>query len=185
MRIISGIYGGRKYNRKAPDGVRPTLDAVRESIFNILNNYIDYDDLKVLDICAGTGALGFEALSRGVASCDFVDKSKNSIDYIKAFAQHLNLDKECYEVINVEALKYLQQKLSVQYDLIFTDPPYIENFISQMTKFIEVNQILTIDGIMVVEHSSKSTISYPENWVILSKKNQGLTSFEVVQRKEL
>ena len=83
MRIVSGKYGGRRLSLKLPEGIRPTSDNTRESIFNILNNYIDWDGLTVLDICAGTGALGFEALSRGAEYTVFIEKIDGHLNLLK------------------------------------------------------------------------------------------------------
>ena len=180
MRIISGIYGGRKFNKKAPTGVRPTLDNVRESIFNILNNFIDFEGLNILDICAGTGALGFEALSRGAEYCTFVDKSKESCKYINEFAKYLNVEN--YQIHLDDAVKFLKNYNSQAFDLIFTDPPYIENFIPKMTDIISKNNILAENGIMIIEHGFKSSINYSENWQLISKKNYGITSIEIITK---
>ncbi len=182
MRIISGIYGGRKFNRKAPAGVRPTLDAVRESIFNILNNHIDFEGLNVLDICAGTGALGFEALSRGAEYCTFVDKSKESVNYIKEFAKYLNVEN--YEFHLSDAVKFLNNETTMQYDLIFTDPPYIEDFILKMVDIIDKKNLISQEGLIIIEHGFKSNLNYTENWEIISKKNYGITSIEIIQKSK-
>ena len=125
MRIIGGKYGSRRINVKIPDNVRPTTDRVRESIFNILNNLIDFQDLKVLDLFAGTGAFGFEALSRGSAYTQFVEKNKRTFELIRSVANSLEIPKSDYGIINGDAVKYLQNdKAQFSYDLIFADPPY-------------------------------------------------------------
>ena len=100
MRIISGIYGGRKINGKIPAGVRPTSDLARESIFNKLSHLIDIDEKMIADVCAGTGAMGIECLSRGAKHCVFVDSSRKSCDFIRQTMNELKIDKEQYSVLN-------------------------------------------------------------------------------------
>ena len=83
MRIVGGEHKGRQLQGKLPSGIRPTLDAVRESIYNILNNYFDWEATTMADICSGSGAMGLEALSRGAKKVYFVDKSKQACNHIK------------------------------------------------------------------------------------------------------
>jgi 16S rRNA (guanine966-N2)-methyltransferase len=124
MRIISGKFGGRRINAKIPAGVRPTLDSARETIFNILNNLIDFEDIRVLDLFAGSGMLGFEALSRGARECYSIEKSRKTFAFIKKSAEELEIDKGSFHLINADATKFLNKlkEEQIKFDLIFMDP---------------------------------------------------------------
>ena len=130
MRIIAGKYKSRRisFPKSSKNGIirniplRPTSDRARETLFDVLNNLIDFDGITCLDLFAGTGALGFEALSRGASEVLFVDKSGINIVIINKTAQELG----CYEQISSckeETAEYLNGN-SVRFDLVFADPPY-------------------------------------------------------------
>jgi 16S rRNA (guanine966-N2)-methyltransferase len=117
MRVIAGAYGGRTLKAPKGDSTRPTSDRVREALFSILGDRVQ--DARVLDLFAGSGALGLEALSRGAQSVTFVDDDRAAITAIKA---NLAALKAQAEVRQSDALRFLSGAL--QYDLIFLDPPY-------------------------------------------------------------
>jgi len=151
MRIISGQFKGRKLKTLEGMNTRPTADRVKEALFNILGNKTY--DAKILDLFAGSGALGLEALSRGASYCTFVDSSKDAISIIK---ENIKLCKqeENSKVINkdyVEALRLLKDK----FDIIFVDPPYSKGI--ELTVLKNIKEILSDDGIIVIE-TDKSDI---------------------------
>jgi len=121
MRVIAGTYGGRALKAPKGDSTRPTSDRVRESLFSILGDRVQ--DARVLDLFAGSGALGLEALSRGAASVTFVDDDRAAIATIKGNLSALKADAE---VRRTDALRFLgaAPESGAQYDLIFLDPPY-------------------------------------------------------------
>ncbi len=174
MRIISGIYGGRRYKGKIPEGVRPTLDQARESIFNILTGLTDTEDAVIADICAGTGALGLEALSRGGKHITFVEKSRKVIDMIRKITEEFNVPKEDFEIINADALKFCKQT-EKKFDIIFSDPPYKAGFTNEMLQIISERNILSTNGIMVLEYSKNYGIVLPENMSLIKEKSFGET----------
>ena len=135
MRIIAGKYKSRKLSlpksshngKKAGLPLRPTSDRARETLFDILNNIIDFKDITCLDLFAGTGALGFEALSRGASKVSFVDKSKSSIISINKTAEELGCREQITASENDAVL--IVKSDSMQFDLVFADPPYdYENY---------------------------------------------------------
>lgn len=151
MRIISGQFKGRKLKTLEGINTRPTADRVKESLFNILGNKTY--DAKILDLFAGSGALGLEALSRGASYCVFVDSSKDAINIIK---ENIKLCKQedNSKIINkdyVEVLKLLNDK----FDIIFVDPPYSKGI--ELVVLENIKEILSEDGIIVVE-TDKSDI---------------------------
>ncbi len=146
MRVISGRYKGRKINTLSHNDTRPTTDKVRENIFNILGA-VDGD---VLDLFAGTGALGIEALSRGAASCIFIDGAKDAVRLLKENTQDLGQETEIYRNDYRRALKALAKR-GKSFDLIFLDPPYNKNMVSLALSEIDRCGLLKADGRIVVE----------------------------------
>ena len=145
MRIISGQFRGRKLKTLEGMNTRPTADRVKESLFNILSNKI-YDS-KVLDLFAGSGSLGLEALSRGATFCVFVDSSKEAINIVKENIK-LCRQEENSKIINkdyIEALKILNDK----FDIIFVDPPYSNGIEVNVLK--NIKSIMSENGIAVIE----------------------------------
>jgi len=183
MRIISGKYKGRRYSGAIPDGTRPTTDNVRESIFNILNNYIDFEEQMVADICAGTGFMGFEALSRAAKKCFFFEKSKKAIELINKIALQFQIDN--YEIISGDAQKKLMNfaktNTGVKFNLIFFDPPYDSNLFNKSIEIIYRNDLLKKNGLFVVEQSLNTKIILPENYVLLTERIFGTTKFSIIR----
>ena len=157
MRIITGKAKGLRL--KTPNGMktRPTADRIKESTFNILNGLIDFEGLSVLDLFAGTGALGLEALSRGAKSCTFVDMETFSL--IKENVTRAHFEEEA-EVIGGEAFKILKRlkKSKKQFDLIFCDPPYHMGLWEHSLCEIDKNNLLVSEGLMIVEHGVDETL---------------------------
>lgn len=183
MRIITGNLKGRIVKENIPSFIRPTTDKVREAIFNILDNYFDYDDILVADICAGTGMLGFEALSRGCKKCYFVDKDIHAIHFINSLAESFKISKDNYIIQKIDALKFLEESIKShperKFDLIFTDPPYRTNFLNQMVRIIYDGNLLKPDGIFVAEHDDTETILVPMDWKKIVDKSYGNTRIEM------
>ncbi len=161
MRIIAGKYKGHKINSKIPTGIRPTQDAIRETIFNILNNYTDFNNLVVADVCAGAGMLGLEAISRGADFVYFVDKNRKSLEYINNSLKLLNIPIENYQIKNIDALQFLNHidynnKNSdnpIFIDLLFLDPPYNTNIVNNVLNMINETNIMSENGIIIAETS--------------------------------
>jgi 16S rRNA (guanine966-N2)-methyltransferase len=187
MRIIGGKYGGRRFQTKAPTGVRPTTDMVRESMFNILTNLIDFKGIKVLDLFAGTGALGIECLSRGAEFCVFVEKNRNTAGFIGEFASSLGIGKFSYDIIISDAAKSLEKTISEKkynpFDIVFLDPPYNLNINNRIIDLISKNGILTYGGLVVSEQSSLQSIIIPDNYEIIKEKVFGETKIVIIQSK--
>jgi len=153
MRIISGKHKGRRIVAPKKLPIRPTTDLAKESLFNILNNYYDFDQIKVLDLFAGSGNISYEFASRGTKDITSVDSDLGCIKFIQQTSDALDLN-----IKSVKANVFLfLEKLRTQYDIIFADPPYelgIEDF-EKIPKLIFKNDILTQNGMLVIEHSSE------------------------------
>lgn len=158
MRIITGSAKGCRL--KAPKGLatRPTADRVKESVFNILSNAVM--EAEVLDIFAGTGNLGLEALSRGAAKAVFVDKSSESIKIIKENAEQTRLVSQT-EIIKGDVIACLERlaRQAINFDLVFCDPPYSKGLVQQSLLVLDRLDILNDEALLVIEHDSKDDIN--------------------------
>ncbi len=157
MRVIAGELRGRKI--KAPDGLhtRPTTDRVKESIFSMIYPYLM--DSIVLDLFAGSGNLGIEALSRGAQKSYFVENNKKSLEVVKENLSTLGLLDQSVVLLAdaMKALKELDLK-GEKFDIIFLDPPYMKGFIIPCIEAIEENKLLNVDGIVVIEHNVEDVL---------------------------
>lgn len=153
MKIISGFLKGRIIKGFDIEGTRPTMDRVKESLFGTIQNYVC--DSIVLDLFAGSGNLGFEAISNGAKYCYFNDFNKKCVSLIKNsindfkvedFASCLNLDYK-------RALEYFKEN-NISFDLIFLDPPYKNDCLNDVLSYICDNNLLNNNGIVVCEVDS-------------------------------
>ena len=147
MRIIAGSRRGLKLKPPNGDAVRPTTDRVKESVFNIIGRYLPAE--RVLDLFAGSGALGIEALSRYSEHCVFVDFSRKSFLLVKHNIE-LSALSESAELVFSDAIDYLNNAKE-PFDIIFLDPPYNKGLISPVLDIIYRRKLLTDDGIVVIE----------------------------------
>lgn len=148
MRIISGKYKGREIKGYNIEGTRPTMDRVKESLFASIQNYVKGS--ICLDLFAGSGGLGIEALSEGAQSCYFVDNNKIVIDALKKNLTSLKVEEDYFLIKKdyVEALKTFDMK----FDIIFLDPPYHLNMMNNAIDLITKNNLLNDGGIIVCEY---------------------------------
>ena len=142
MRIIAGKYKSRKIN-SLPDNkitrqrsFRPTLDRSRETLFNVLNNLIEFEGITALDLFAGTGAFGFETISRGAQKCTFLDISSDSAKIIAKTAEELEC-KNQVEIVRAKAESFLRENTGAEFNLVFADPPYDYKEYDNLIKAIE------------------------------------------------
>ncbi len=180
VRIIGGMWRGRKL--KVPDlpGLRPTPDRVRETLFNWLQPVIA--GAYCLDMFAGSGALGFEALSRGAAFVDMVDQSRQVVDLLLQEAEKFaarNLD--IYAAI---APKQLRRPAKV-YDIVFVDPPFGEDLLVPCCHFLEENAFLADEAYIYLEAKSPLDAALlPPNWRLLKNKKAGQVAYHLVLRSK-
>lgn len=162
MRIISGELKGRLI--KVPDSklIRPTTDRVRETLFNLLNNRISFDGIKVLDLYAGSGALGLECLSRGAASVDFVERNFVIYKNLSENINSLNLADRC-KIYKMETVKFTSLSSHPSYDLILADPPFFKDDIYKVVENISTNGFLTSGSSIFIERSIQTKSKDIEN----------------------
>lgn len=154
MRIISGTARGTKLYTLDGGTTRPTLDRVKESLFNILQNKIQ--DSVFLDLFSGSGAIGLEAASRGSKKCILCDKSKDAIQIIKKNIEKTHLQNKV-EVFNKDFKDLLKNDIE-QIDIVYIDPPYKTDYIFESLKIIIENNILKDDGLIILETDEQDRI---------------------------
>src|SRR6476646_7092104 len=182
MRVISGLYRGRVLRSPADRKTRPTSDRLRETLFNVLSPRIS-DDTRFLDLCAGTGAIGIEAISRGAAFVTFVDKSRKSCALIEENLDVLNIPEDSTEIVNLQAETFSGRDHQNPWDIAFYDPPYDSNYGPVIFDFGEnTHKLLSSDGILVVEHHTKKSIPDASGslrrWRLLKQGETSLSFFE-------
>lgn len=182
MRVIAGQFGGRVL--KSPSGVktRPTSDRLRETLFNILSPSIT-DAVRVLDLCAGTGAVGIEALSRGAAFATFVDKSRRACALIEENLDTLQIPEAHTEIFSAPAENFVHRPHETGWDIVFYDPPYEENYAPVLFGAGEPeSRLLNPGGILIAEHHAKNIL--PDNalelrrWRLVKQGETRLSFYE-------
>ena len=161
MRIIAGTARGRNFEAPQGRSARPTLDRVREALFGMIQ--FDIEGRDVLDLFAGSGALGMEALSRGAASAVFCDKNKSSADLVLKNLKSLNFAEKS-EVFCCDALSLLKQLSSEhrKFSLVFLDPPYASDLIETVLALMPEYGLLRDGCIIIAEHERKSPIAFAD-----------------------
>ena len=179
MRIISGKYKGRSLSGFQIEGTRPTMDRVKESLFAMIQNKVK--ESICLDLFAGSGSLGFEALSQGASECYFVDKNKKVIQTLKQNQEKLQVEEPVILIHQDfrQALSLFYQQ-NIQFDLIFLDPPYDDYFIQEALQIIEKYDLLKDRGLIICEYESESfTCSYE----VFREKKYGDKMIRIYQKK--
>ena len=181
-RIIGGKWRGRKISFDSAEGLRPTTDRIRETVFNWLQPYI-YQS-HCLDMFAGSGVLGIEALSRGARELVFVEQNKKTAANLKANLGKLGAGNAV--VIQQDALNWLalsankyQQKT---FDLVFIDPPFHADLLSKSCLMLNSSGCLAEDAIIYVEHNIDTDIEMPENWVAIREKKAGQVAYKLFEQ---
>lgn len=156
MRIITGKFKGRKI--QLPNGfeARPTTDFAKTGLFNILENYMDWENMSALDLFAGSGNITFELISRGARFVTFVDHSQNSISFIHSHCEKLGMNN-C-KGIRSDVVKFINSD-GGKYDLVFCDPPYEWEHAASVIQTILEKPMLKPGGWLVWEHSSRENFS--------------------------
>jgi len=179
LRIIGGDWRGRKLRFPDAPNLRPTPDRVRETIFNWLAPIID--GAHVLDLFAGSGALGLEALSRGAAFATFVDSHKKVTQALQDHLVLLNA-KDKAEVVSMDGVRFLKQEAKV-YNLVFLDPPYQLDFMAKVVPLLEENGWLADNAMLYLEIEKRQSLpELPDNWNMLKDKTAGEVSYFLFQR---
>lgn len=180
MRIISGKYKGRKINPPGNLPVRPTTDMSKEALFNILNNYFHFEDLKVLDLFAGTGNISYEFASRGCKNITVVDIDFGCVKFMKEVVSKLDFN---ISIVKADVFKFIASH-KAKYDVVFADPPYNleQKDFEKLVNLIFENDLVSEKGMLIIEHSKHTTLDYTENFSF--KKNYGGSVFSFFELPE-
>ena len=175
MRIISGRYGGRKIT--PPTNMpytRPTTDIAKEGLFNILQNNLEIEKLKVLDLFGGTGCISYELASRGAPDITIVEKDNRMHDFIKRTSAELKLEN--FKVMKADVFKFIDT-MAEQYDFIFAGPPYALATIDDLPLKIFAKKLLKPKGWFILEHTPRN--DYKKFAHYKTERNYGTTIFSI------
>jgi len=177
VRIIAGQWRGRKLPVPDVDGLRPTPNRIRETLFNWLQAYVE--GASCLDVSAGTGSLCFEALSRGAKSAVMVEASHKAVSRLRE--NLAMLDCANAKVIESSALAYLQGQVSA-FDIIFLDPPFKSDLVNQCFALINERGWLNPGGLLYIEAPAKKKLpDLPENWSLHRSKSSGEVGYHLLR----
>ncbi|MBI2448178.1 RsmD family RNA methyltransferase [Candidatus Microgenomates bacterium] len=181
MKITGGQFQGRQVSYRERKGRRTTSEKVRMAVFNILGNMVDFENIKVVDLFAGSGMYGIEAISRGAGTVTFVDRDRGSIRDVKLAMETFGFTN--YEVRSMSYDKFMAETkhaLSLQkYDLVFADPPYYD---FDLQKIELVADILAKDGVFVLESSSRVAIPKIDILRLLEDRTYGDSHVAIWQK---
>jgi len=185
-RIIAGKWRGRIIRFEDAEGLRPTTDRIRETVFNWLQPYLSQS--HCLDLFAGSGVLGFEALSRGASEVVFIEQNKTTVDNLKRNSQ--KLDASNAVILHKETLAWLdamsladgrQQYSEKKFDLVFLDPPFRSELLKKSSSLLNSSGCLAEDAIIYVEHAVDDTVTLPDNWRCLKEKKSGQVAYKLFE----
>ncbi|WGE57134.1 16S rRNA (guanine(966)-N(2))-methyltransferase RsmD [Actinobacillus equuli] len=179
VRVIAGLWRGRKLPVLNAEGLRPTTDRVKETLFNWLMN--DVAGSRCLDCFAGSGSLGIEALSRQAQAVVFIEKFTNAANLLKNNLTSLKTTNGT--VINTDTLQYLAQKNPAQgFEVVFVDPPFNHGFVPKVLKLLADNQWLADNALIYVEtEKNHPPLELPNNWQIIKEKTAGQVISRLIQ----
>jgi 16S rRNA (guanine966-N2)-methyltransferase len=179
MRIITGIYKGRRFDVPRTFKARPTTDFAKENIFNVLNGYLDFEESTALDLFSGTGSISIELVSRGCSQVISVEADRDHHAFISSCLKKLNTDK-CIP-LRGDAFRYLKS-CHTQFDFIFADPPYALENLVQIPAIIFTKEILKPEGILVLEHGKQDNFSTDPHFI--EHREYGSVNFSIFRAAE-
>lgn len=175
MRIISGSHKGRHIVPDKNFSARPTTDFAKENLFNVLSNYIDIEDSKVLDLFSGTGSISYEFASRGASEITSIEINFKHYAFIKRVAQELNFKN--IKLFKTDVFIACKKLKGQKFDIIFADPPYNLEKITEVPAAIFDNELLNNDGIAIVEHPA--SVNYSHLPYFLEQRQYGSVNFSI------
>jgi len=179
IRIIGGKWKGKKIYFDLNDDLRPTPDRAKETLFNWLGQ--DLKKMYCLDLFSGTGALGFEAFSRGAEKITFVERNKDYLQEIKKVYLEMSEKADC-DFFCADCLEWIQNNNSgTKYDLIFIDPPFNKNLIHDLLAAILEKELLSKNGQIYFEFEKKLDLEIPESLNLKKKKSLGKKSYVLAE----
>jgi 16S rRNA (guanine966-N2)-methyltransferase len=180
-RIIAGFLKGRQIHIPSNLPVRPTTDRAREALFSSLEAMMDFSGKRVLDLCAGTGTLGFEALSRDAGHVVYVDQHPSVVKHLHLHAQQWKVENRV-TMVRKAAIPFATYFQDQPFDLILADPPYDIEGLDQWPDVFLSNHLLAPEGILVIEHAKKWTDVFENHPYCFKQKAFGTVHFSYFQR---
>ncbi len=181
MRIIGGKFKSRRFNPPAKNWpTRPTTDFAKEGLFNILNNNIDFEETKMLDLFCGTGNHSYEFISRGCKEVTCVDKFYGCIKFVTATAKLLDIEEEL-NIVKADVFKFIAQT-GAKYDYIFAGPPYALPNMDDLPNLIFKHDLVAENGWFVMEHNPNHNYEDHQNFDF--SRNYGTTIFSFFEPRD-
>ncbi len=180
IRIIAGQYKGRFLKAPTSKNTRPTTDKVRQAVFSAIKN--KPEDSIVVDLFAGSGSLGIEALSRGASKVYFIEKDRNTFKTLRENVLSIEDDKSKYEILNTDYRLFLKKQKDIKFDLIFLDPPYRYEINKDIIEYLDKQNLLANDAIIVSEQDFENK---PIDGFTLKDYRYGATHTGLYKKEEL
>ena len=176
LRVIAGEFRGRKLSEVPGETTRPTTDKNKEKVFNIIGQF--FDGGRALDLFAGSGALGIEALSRGIQHSTFVDLQPKAVQTIRENLKTLKIDGSRSKVVLSEAMQFIKTYQGEPFDLIFLDPPYAKNINNDLIDLISFRKLLNPSGVIICENDKNTVLNNRFGELIKQREAiEGITKF--------
>lgn len=183
MQVLAGKFKGRRLQSSLSPKVRPTARRLREDIFELLGSRTSH--ARFLDLCAGSGAVGIEALSRGAAHATFVDRSAKMCSYVQANLELCGVSSEQFEVVERDATDFARsapQSSVASWDVVFFDPPYASEYLAVIELFASANLLRPRGGVLIAEHHCENKlvdrISSLHRWRVIRQGESCLSFYE-------
>jgi 16S rRNA (guanine966-N2)-methyltransferase len=180
MRIVAGEFRSRTLRAPDTEKTRPTTDRARETLFNVLNNVLDFEGLCVLDLFAGSGALGLEALSRGAAHTTFVEQDRKALEALNANIATLKV-QERSRVVQGDVFRALPNLTQI-FDVILADPPYADTR-ARVELPAQLLRLMTPESVLVLEHRSGDEVTVPAALEAVRELKAGEAGFSILRWK--
>lgn len=183
MRIITGKLKGRKIPVPKSGLLRPTSDRAKEGIFSVIHARTYFDDTRILDLFAGSGNLGFEAISRGAANCLFVDREIQHIRHIEKMGKLFEIEQQV-QTAAVDVEHYIESNTHGSFHFIFADPPYDYHLMESLIDTLLKNNWLKPDGWFILEHDKYNDFSDHPNCVYTKKYGRTIASIFMLNTED-
>ncbi|WP_022943255.1 16S rRNA (guanine(966)-N(2))-methyltransferase RsmD [Psychromonas hadalis] len=179
IRLISGKWRGKKLPVKDIEGLRPTTDRTKETLFNWLMR--DINDANCLDCFCGSGSLAFEALSRFAKNVTLLEKDKSVVKQLRENLTVLNINNA--NLIEADSIRYLSQVATEQYNIVFIDPPFHKNLVQPCCDALQNHGYLADNALIYIEREvDLSTLNLPESWQLLKEKSTGQVTYQLYRQ---
>lgn len=172
MRIISGYYKGRRIDLPKNLNLRPTTDMAKESLFNVLNNLLDFDEVDALDLFSGTGSISYELVSRGINSVLAVEQNGQHTRFIESVIRKLEMEN--MRILRMDVFQFFKTNKR-SFDLVFADPPYDMPELETLPDLVFAKELINPEGVFVLEHPKRS--SFTEHPNFFNHRNYGNVNF--------